>query len=65
MLEVKIDKRRCTGCGKCEHTCPKGPRIFELVEGKGKLKAVVLDSTFCLECGMCVTVCPTSAVKLI
>ena len=59
MARIEVDHERCTGCGLCKALCPKGPRVWEMEEGK----AIVKDSTYCIMCGMCATRCPAGAIK--
>ncbi|MFH1323577.1 MAG: 4Fe-4S binding protein, partial [Methanobacteriota archaeon] len=46
MIEIYVDPETCTGCGQCIKVCPKGPRIYRLVEKNGKMVAEVLDRSF-------------------
>ncbi|NQV00216.1 MAG: ferredoxin [Parcubacteria group bacterium] len=34
-MKIKIDKEKCLGCGVCINLCPK---VFELEDGKSKIK---------------------------
>ncbi len=64
MIEVYIDTEKCTGCGECIRVCPKGPRIYRIVEKNGKKKAEVADVSFCMGCTTCVTACRAGAIRL-
>jgi NAD-dependent dihydropyrimidine dehydrogenase PreA subunit len=64
MVEIIVDRGRCTGCGKCREVCPKGPRIWRIGEVEGKRIASVLEEEACLYCTLCVTRCPTDAIKI-
>ncbi len=64
MLQILVDEKKCTGCGKCAEVCPKGPGIWKLESRRSERKAVVIDASLCLYCGMCVTLCPTEAIKI-
>ena len=55
-MAVKIDKKNCSGCGKCVEVCPVSAIKIE------KEKAVVNDD--CVECGACVGDCPNGAISL-
>ncbi|HEX16394.1 MAG: ferredoxin [Deltaproteobacteria bacterium] len=52
-----VDRRICTGCGKCLQVCP--PRALELREGKA-----TIDEEFCEECGICAAHCPEGAIAI-
>jgi Fe-S-cluster-containing hydrogenase component 2 len=54
MLMIEVD--RCTGCGICVQTCPRG--AISLVSGIARI-----DSSLCNECQACVDICPTGAIQ--
>jgi Na+-translocating ferredoxin:NAD+ oxidoreductase RNF subunit RnfB len=68
-----VDPNKCTGCGKCETTCPKG--TIQMVP-LGSHVAVACNSkdkgasarkyctTACLGCGICSKQCPHGAIKI-
>jgi NAD-dependent dihydropyrimidine dehydrogenase PreA subunit len=64
MVEIHVDRERCTGCGICREVCPKGPRIWSIGQVEGKSIASVLDKDACLYCTMCITRCPTDAITI-
>lgn len=51
----KIDKERCTGCGKCEEACSFG--AISIVD-----KKVVIDPALCRNCRVCISACPFNAI---
>ena len=48
--------RACTGCGKCEFTCPEGA----ISRGWKKYE---IDPDLCDSCGGCDYVCPVGAIE--
>ncbi len=50
------EKERCTGCGACKETCPKGAISF-LPDQEG-FPSPVIDDEKCIRCGMCEKACP-------
>ncbi len=58
MVDIKIDKEKCTGCGTCVDTCPMG--IYSL--DKGKAKAGEKDE--CVMCRACESACPAGAIEV-
>ncbi len=64
MIEIFVDEEKCTGCGECVRVCPKGPRIYRIVEKKGRKVAEVMDKSFCFGCTSCVGVCKLGAIRL-
>lgn len=69
----KIDIEKCTGCGLCVKTCPKGiltllPVNIPLLLGcKSELpgpEARKVCNHACIGCGVCEKVCPKGAIKM-
>jgi NAD-dependent dihydropyrimidine dehydrogenase PreA subunit len=59
LVEIKINLKKCTGCGTCVDVCPAG--VYELKNGKSS--AVNADE--CLACRVCETECPENAIEVI
>ncbi|MBN2251448.1 MAG: 4Fe-4S binding protein [Candidatus Altiarchaeota archaeon] len=59
MVEIKIDKEKCTGCGTCVDTCPVG--LYSLEGGK----ATVKDKENCVMCRACESACPVGAIEVV
>jgi Na+-translocating ferredoxin:NAD+ oxidoreductase RNF subunit RnfB len=69
-----VDAKKCTGCGKCEDTCPK--KVIELLpvnaavkvscnsKEKGGIIRKVCSGSSCLGCGICAKNCSHGAVKI-
>jgi len=55
-MAVKVNKKKCTGCGVCIEVCPVNAIKLQ------KDKAVISDE--CVECGACVNECPNEAISL-
>lgn len=54
---IKIDERKCNGCGLCVSACNEG--AIGIVNGKAKL----LRDDYCDGLGNCLPVCPTGAIS--
>ena len=54
-VAVSIDRGRCTGCGYCLLTCPRGA-----ISSRGWAQ---LDASRCDGCGRCATACPNGAIS--
>jgi dihydropyrimidine dehydrogenase (NAD+) subunit PreA len=61
---AKVDKAKCTGCGKCsESYCPA---IVMVNNPSGKPKKVPkIDADLCSCCGMCAFICPSDAITYV
>lgn len=59
MLQIIVDKEKCTGCRDCVFICPV--EVFEIKEKK----AVPVDSESCCgtTCRLCVEYCWRDAIK--
>jgi nitroreductase/NAD-dependent dihydropyrimidine dehydrogenase PreA subunit len=57
MVQVIINKEKCTGCGVCAEICPYRAIVLSCE------KAEYIEE--CFLCGQCQAVCPVSAVELL
>lgn len=59
MKKVKVDKQKCLGCGVCASLCPE---VFELKDGKSKIKekADFKKHKDCIK--QAIDSCPVSAI---
>jgi len=53
---VKIDEKKCTGCGLCIPNCPEG--AIQIIDGKARL----ISDIFCDGLGACLGHCPEDAI---
>lgn len=53
---VKINAEKCIGCGLCVSICPK---IFEMIDGKAKVKSQ--ENEKCVEDA--ISSCPVEAIS--
>ena len=53
---VKIDEKKCTGCGQCIPNCPEG--AIQIIDGKARL----VSDIFCDGLGACLGHCPEGAI---
>ena len=54
---IKIDKKKCNGCGLCANACHEG--AIDIIDGKAKL----VRENFCDGFGDCLPGCPTGAIS--
>lgn len=59
MVEIVVDKDKCTGCGECISVCPGS--VYEFDEND---KSEPVRPEDCTECCSCVEVCPESAITV-
>ena len=55
---VRIDEKRCNGCGLCVTGCHEG--ALQIVGGK----AVMVREDYCDGLGACIPECPRGAISL-
>ena len=55
---LRLDPRRCVGCGVCETVCPHA--VLAVIDRK----AAIIDADGCMECGACALNCPVEAVSV-
>ena len=53
---IKIDEKKCNGCGACAAACHEG--AIEMINGKAKLTR----EDYCDGLGDCLPACPTNAI---
>jgi NADH-quinone oxidoreductase subunit F len=58
LFRLKIDPKRCNGCGRCLKVCP-----VDAVEGEKKQPHMIVDEK-CITCGSCRDVCPRNSVQV-
>lgn len=51
-----INKRKCTGCGKCKEVCPMHVIVKE---------ADIPAASKCIACGICVEACPMDLLEIV
>ncbi len=53
---IKIDEKKCNGCGECIPNCPEG--ALQVIDGKARL----ISDIFCDGLGACLGHCPQGAI---
>jgi len=55
---IKIDAKKCNGCGLCIPNCPEG--ALQVIDGKARL----ISDLFCDGLGACIGHCPKGAITI-
>jgi len=55
---IKIDEKKCNGCGLCIPNCPEG--ALQVIDGKARL----ISDLFCDGLGACIGHCPEGAIEI-
>ncbi len=64
LLEYKIDKDKCIGCGMCARKCPVSTiKVTDYIAPGKKKPAYEIDSSKCVKCGACLDTCKFGAVS--
>jgi len=56
---VKIDEKKCNGCGLCIPACAEG--ALQIIDGKARL----VKDVYCDGLGACLGECPQDAITII
>lgn len=64
-ISIKIDKRRCKGCGLCILFCPKAVLgVSKELNKIGAHPAYVVNQSECTGCANCAVICPDLAIEI-
>ncbi len=65
MIEIRINRERCKGCGLCIEFCPSSIlEASERMNEKGFNPVASTDPSLCTGCKNCVIVCPDGAIAI-
>ena len=65
MAKIKLNKKRCKGCGLCVVFCPKkNIKADSALNESGIYPAVIIDEANCSGCGMCFIMCPDVCIEI-
>lgn len=62
MIDFKVNKDRCTRCGRCAFDCP-----VRIITQKGKAIPHIRpeEEEDCMQCQHCLAICPTAAISIL
>lgn len=60
MVKIKIDKKKCTGCGTCVEICPMS--LYGLNDEKAAITGNIEE---CVICRACESSCPSGAIEVV
>lgn len=60
-MKVKVDVKKCLGCGMCINLCPA---VFEFKEGKSSVKKNVSIEKNKQCINQVISLCPAQAIKI-
>ena len=64
LMQYKIDKDKCFGCGLCARQCPANAITVTDYTAPGKKKpALTIDTMKCVKCGACMSGCKFGAIS--
>lgn len=64
-MQIKIDKKRCKGCGLCVITCHK--KLITMSKKRnnsGFALPEIINIKKCNQCAMCCQICPDVAIEI-
>lgn len=62
---IKINNKRCTGCGRCVKKCPAAAirqTPLSVSYSVGRCTTYMIDSSKCTKCGVCINTCLDKAI---
>ncbi len=64
--KIKIDSRRCKGCGLCIWACPKGQIRLSINEDDRGIRVASFNENdqSCTGCTFCGIICPEVAIEI-